>query len=51
MNQVAPRSRGLAKVMPSGVARPVVKSSVSFTKVEYAVRNSVNAMLSAAACA
>jgi hypothetical protein len=51
MNQVAPRSRGLAKVMPSGVARPVVKSSVSFTKVEWAVRNSVKAMLSAAACA
>src|SRR5882672_7791910 len=49
MNQVAPRSRGLAKVMPAGVARPVVKSSVSLTKVECAVRNSVCAMLSVAA--
>src|SRR5580693_10465563 len=49
MNQVAPRSRGLAKVLPSGVASPVVKSSVSLTKVEWAVRNSVCAMLSVAA--
>src|SRR5215471_2118062 len=49
MNQVAPRSRGEAKVLPPGIASPVVKSSVSLTKVECAVRNSVCAMLSVAA--
>ena len=41
--------RGQAKVAPSGVSSAQVKSSVSLTKVECAVRMSVKAMASTAA--
>src|SRR5580704_16463481 len=47
--QVAPRSIGTATVSPAGSISMTVKSSVSLTKVEWAVRYSVYAMFSAAA--
>ena len=49
MYQVAPKVLGEATVRPSGVSTWQEKSSVSLTKVEWAVRISVQPMLSAAA--
>jgi hypothetical protein len=47
--QGAPNCRGEAKARPSGDTKVQEKSSVSLTKVEWAVRIKVKAIASAAA--